>query len=119
MFMFGVQNDSPRYCARLPVRRAYVFFARASSLTAQNTLYTRLSFHDAAIPIVTGKTVAVPLRPTPCSASFHHSNCGMPSLGIAGELFIISDIFSSTVSLEHRSSARCDGVSDASIYGSR
>ena len=58
------------------------------------------------MPMQDGKVVDSPLRPTPCKASLHQSNCGMPSRSIAGEPFIISLAFSSSVSLPSRSSAR-------------
>ena len=57
--------------------------------------------------MVMGNTVAKPLRPTPCSASFHHSNRGTPNRSMAGEPFIISFAFSSSVSRFIKSSTRC------------
>ena len=59
------------------------------------------------MPMQEGKVVLSPLRPTPCRASLHQSNCGMPSLGMAGELFIISAAFSSRVRRPSKSSTRC------------
>ena len=44
-----------------------------------------------------GKTVARPLRATPCRASFHQSYGLIPSRSTPGVLFIIMPIFSSRV----------------------
>ena len=100
-----------------PERFACWAFTRASSLTAVNTWYSRASFHEAAIAIVIGNTVAKPFRPTPCSASFHHWNWGMPNRGMAGDESIISLTFSSSVKRPNKSSARCSAVRFGFWYG--
>ena len=109
MFMLGVQNDRPWYWLTTPERFACWFFMRASSLTASKHCCSRMSSHDAAMPMVIGNTVVNPLRPTPCSASFHHWKLGMPSRSIGLELLSIRRAFSSSVRRPMRSSALCSG----------
>lgn len=108
MLIVGVQKDNPLYLATVPFFLASAFLARASSLTAVNTLLISESLNDAAIPMQEGKTVARPFLPTPCRASLHQSNDGMPNRSMAGELFIIRLTFSSNVRREHMSFARSD-----------
>ena len=83
-----------------------MFLARASSLAMLNARRTSASSHDAAMPMVMGNTVAVPLRATPCSVSFHHWKAGMPSRSMAGDTSIMIFAFSSSVSRWQRSRAR-------------
>ena len=71
MLMFGVQKVTPWYCRTRPVSLAWLYFTRASSLTAVKTSYTRGSSKEAAMPMGCGNTVAAPLRATPCRASLH------------------------------------------------
>src|SRR5574344_2223031 len=105
MFMFRVHTDRPWYVSSFFVFLSNVFFALISSLTAVKMLNNKASSKDAAIPMHEGNTVAKPLRPAPWSPSDHHANCGMPSLGIAGDVLIINCVFSSNVSLLHKSAA--------------
>ena len=82
-------------CRAAPTR---VFFARASSEIAVATRSMRSPSHVAARPIACGNTVARPARATPCSASFHQGNFGMPSRSTGAARSIISETFSSSVS---------------------
>ncbi len=56
---------------RSPRRTNSWCLARPSSPIAVATRVISAVSNDAAMPIACGKTVAVPARATPCSASFH------------------------------------------------
>ena len=91
---------------RLPRASHALFIARASSEMPVATRSMRSASNVAARAIAWGKTVARPARATPCSASFHHGNRGMPSRSTGSARSIISETFSSRVSRPTRSSIR-------------
>ena len=71
--------------------------ARPSVAMTSATFCRYISSNMAANAIAWGKTVAVPARATPCSASFHQLYSGMPSRSMAGALYVIWKTFSSRV----------------------
>ena len=90
---------------RSPFALNMLYFALASVETAAPTLPYSSTSKDAAAAIVCGKTVASPLRATPCSASFHQWYAGTPSLSTPGASIINSRRRSSGVILSMMAAA--------------
>src|SRR5215207_3248019 len=117
MLMFGDQKVRPRKRARSPRRCASWYLARASVEMTSATRPTSRGLKVAPKPIACGKTVATPLKATPCSASFHQSYSGTPRRWMAGAAFIICETFSSSVIRETRSATRRSKGRLGSRYG--
>ena len=116
MLILGVQYDKPLYHISWSLAsRAMPHLIRPSSLIEVKTFSSNSVSNDAAIPIGIGNTVALPLRATPCSASFHQLYLRIPRRSTAGELYIISATFSSKVICFTISSARSLGERETSV----
>ena len=93
------KNTEPLYIRSL-------YCALNSVLAASNTLFTSVGFHDDAMAMGSGNTVTLPMLAAPCRASLHQKNFLIPMRGMAGLSSSISMAFSSSVSREHKSTAR-------------
>jgi hypothetical protein len=118
MLMLGVQKVSPVYRLKSPLLTASWCLALASSDTIPKVSSTAWSSKVAANPMACGNTVAFPALATPCRASFHQSYLGIPNRSLAGESFIIREIFSSVVNRDNKSSALAAAGREGFFQGS-